>query len=701
MPKNFNNFNSGNYSTADAEAENQRLQEKYQQELERLQQEREDIRRYNEYQDNVAESNLNNRGYGKYAKLAEQINKLKAELSNTKNQDEYNKLVETINGRERFLAKAMHSEFSEKGLAKEAFDVMASSTLDTNDHTIYLGWKPNVRGKIIEYDGSSNFIDAFQNEVDNAEIKQESEQAPQEAEQVKEEAEVTTEPELEKEVATEEANGDLLPMVIENQNNLPAKIETKEVLKQNESLWRKIGKKAGRLWEKHKKTIAKAGMIIGAAAAMVVGTDKMANNHSHAEADGEPRQETVTKAESSHGFTEVEKRIDTKHNGKYDKENDDFYKFDQKESRGSVGTDLTELKGQAYIDRFMAEDNVAGTMQVLEMNPDMAQKVFGMSAEEATDRIEKGDQGLFNKLQDFKKNLWGKAQVSEQKNIDKSFNSIYRVQEEDGSWSFRKSLNLNIGGTYRTINYDMVINGEHLVGNFDMRDQCSQYMVEDGDMILRVVTPHQYDTYVTPTPPSENPNGKPTPPSENPNGKPTPPSENPNGKPTPPSGNPNGKPTPPPEKPKTEYHKDWTLDKNQYDNIDQMGKGKLTENTTEEEKKNNVDPTIKPGEASSEVKAEGIDKSIDVSDLEKQPQEDAGEVTEAGKAQEAENQANAETEKKVTAEYEASSQNQNVNIGGGKSISIDEIRRAQQEANNQSNSTTLSDGTIIDFPQSK
>ena len=627
MPKNFNNFNSGNYSTADAEAENQRLQEKYQRELERLQQEREDIRRYNEYQDNVAESNLNNRGYGKYAKLAEQINKLKAELSNTKNQDEYNKLVETINGRERFLAKAMHSEFNEKGLAKEAFDVMASSTLDTNDHTFHFR-----RGETTKYDGSSNFIDAFQSEVDNVEIKQESEQAPQEAEQVKEEVEATTEPEPEKEVATEETKGDLLPMVIENQNNLPAKIETKEVLKQNESFWRKVGKKAGRLWEKHKKTIAKAGMIIGAAAAMVVGTDKMANNHSHAEADGEPRQETVTKAESSHGFTEVEKRIDTKHNGKYDKENDDFYKFDQKESRGSVGTDLTELKGQAYIDRFMAEDNVAGTMQVLEMNPDMAQKVFGMSAEEATDRIEKGDQGLFNKLQDFKKNLWGKAQVSEQKNIDKSFNSIYRVQEEDGSWSFRKSLNLNIGGTYRTINYDMVINGEHLVGNFDMRDQCSQYMVEDGDMILRVVTPHQYDTYVTPTPPSETPKENP---KENPKETPK---ENPK------------------ETPKTEYHKDWTLDKNQYDNIDQMGKGELTKNTTEEEKKNNVDPTIKSGEASSEVKAEGIDKSIDVSDLEKQPQEDAGEVTEAGKT---------------------------------------------QEANNQSNSTTLSDGTIVDFPQSK
>ena len=672
MPKNFNNFNSGNYSTADAEAENQRLQEKYQRELERLQQEREDIRRYNEYQDNVAESNLNNRGYGKYAKLAEQINKLKAELSNTKNQDEYNKLVETINGRERFLAKAMHSEFNEKGLAKEAFDVMASSTLDTNDHTFHFR-----RGETTKYDGSSNFIDAFQSEVDNVEIKQESEQAPQEAEQVKEEVEATTEPEPEKEVATEETKGDLLPMVIENQNNLPAKIETKEVLKQNESFWRKVGKKAGRLWEKHKKTIAKAGMIIGAAAAMVVGTDKMANNHSHAEADGEPRQETVTKAESSHGFTEVEKRIDTKHNGKYDKENDDFYKFDQKESRGSVGTDLTELKGQAYIDRFMAEDNVAGTMQVLEMNPDMAQKVFGMSAEEATDRIEKGDQGLFNKLQDFKKNLWGKAQVSEQKNIDKSFNSIYRVQEEDGSWSFRKSLNLNIGGTYRTINYDMVINGEHLVGNFDMRDQCSQYMVEDGDMILRVVTPHQYDTYVTPAPPSETPKENP---KENPKETPK---ENPK------------------ETPKTEYHKDWTLDKNQYDNIDQMGKGELTKNTTEEEKKNNVDPTIKSGEASSEVKAEGIDKSIDVSDLEKQPQEDAGEVTEAGKTQEAKNQANAETEKKVTAEYEASSQDQNVNIGGGKSISIDEIRRAQQEANNQSNSTTLSDGTIVDFPQSK
>ena len=680
MPKNFNNFNSGNYSTADAETENQRLQEKYQRELERLQQEREDIRRYNEYQDNVAESNLNNRGYGKYAKLAEQINKLKAELPNTKNQDEYNKLVETINGRERFLAKAMHSEFNEKGLAKEAFDVMASSTLDTNDHTFHFR-----RGETTKYDGSNNFIDAFQNEVDNAEIKQESEQAPQEAEQVKEEVEATTEPEPEKEVATEETKGDLLPMVIENQNNLPAKIETKEVLKQNESFWRKVGKKAGRLWEKHKKTIAKAGMIIGAAAAMVVGTDKMANNHSHAEADGEPRQETITKAESNHGFTEVEKRIDTKHNGKYDKENDDFYKFDQKESRGSVGTDLTELKGQAYIDRFMAEDNVAGTMQVLEMNPDMAQKVFGMSAEEATDRIEKGDQGLFDKLQDFKKNLWGKAQVSEQKNIDKSFNSIYRVQEEDGSWSFRKSLNLNIGGTYRTINYDMVINGEHLVGNFDMRDQCSQYMVEDGDMILRVVTPHQYDTYVTPTPPSETP-------KENPNQTPK---ENPKENP---------KETPkenPKETPKTEYHKDWTLDKNQYDNIDQMGKGELTKNTTEEEKKNNVDPTIKSGEASSEVKAEGIDKPIDVSDLEKQPQEDDGEVTEAGKTQEAKNQANAETEKKVAAEYEASSQDQNVNIGGGKSISIDEIRRAQQEVNNQSNSTTLSDGTIVDFPQSK
>ena len=680
MPKNFNNFNSGNYSTADAEAENQRLQEKYQQELERLQQEREDIRRYNEYQDNVAESNLNNRGYGKYAKLAEQINKLKAELSNTKNQDEYNKLVETINGRERFLAKAMHSEFNEKGLAKEAFDVMASSTLDTNDHTFHFR-----RGETTKYDGSSNFIDAFQSEVDNVEIKQESEQAPQEAEQVKEEVEVTTEPEPEKEVATEEAKGYLLPMVIENQNNLPVKIETKEVLKQNESLWRKIGKKAGRLWEKHKKTIAKVGMFIGVAAAMVVGTDKMANNHNHAEADSEPRQETIAKTESNHGFTEVEKRIDTKHNGKYDKENDDFYKFDQKESRGSVGTDLTELKGQAYIDRFMAEDNVAGTMQVLEMNPDMAQKVFGMSAEEATDRIEKGDQGLFNKLQDFKKNLWGKAQVSEQKNIDKSFNSIYRVQEEDGSWSFRKSLNLNIGGTYRTINYDMVINGEHLVGNFDMRDQCSQYMVEDGDMILRVVTPHQYDTYVTPTPPSETPKENPKEiPKENPkeNPKETP-KENPK------------------ETPKTEYHKDWTLDKNQYDNIDQMGKGELTKNTTEEEKKNNVDPTIKSGEASSEVKAEGNDKSIDVSNLEKQPQEDAGEVTEAGKVQEAKNQANAEAEKKVTAEYEASSQDQNVNIGGGKSISIDEIRRAQQEANNQSNSTTLSDGTIIDFPQSK
>ena len=112
-----------------------------------------------------------------------------------------------------------------------------------------------------------------------------------------------------------------------------------------------------------------------------------------------------------------------------------------------------------------------------------------------------------------------------------------------------------------------------------------------------------------------------------------------------------------------------------------MDAGELRAEATEEERKNNINPTVAPGTATAEIRANGVDESIDVSKIAEQPVEyTGGEHTVESNARDAEQSLQAQAEAEAKSREAEQAQNKTVNIGG-EFVSYDDILAAQESYN--------------------
>ena len=345
-------------------------------------------------------------------------------------------------------------------------------------------------------------------------------------------------------------------------------------------------------------------------------------------------------------------------NGKYDSENDDYNKVDQKENKYSIGTNTSELSNEEYQKTMLEshnEDNIEFMGQFFVNDSEASQNLLGISnydVDALVDAARSGDQTAFEKLNDAYSKYMKDAKVVGNETLTGDYYSLYVNGNKD--YAHAEGA---FGGTARVIELG---NGQQIM----IRDQCKQLVMKKTVEIP--------NTWTTPEIPFENVY---TPPTPTPN---TPPETPPN---TPPETPPN---TPPETPPNTHDDTKFKTDQSIY-NVDgavtKMDAGELRTEATEEERKNNINPTVAPGTATSEIRANSVDESIDVSKIAEQPVEyTGGEHTAESNARDAEQSLQAQAEAEAKSREAEQAQNKTVNIGG-EFVSYDDILAAQESYN--------------------
>ena len=349
-------------------------------------------------------------------------------------------------------------------------------------------------------------------------------------------------------------------------------------------------------------------------------------------------------------------------NGKYDSENDDYNKVDQKENKYSIGTNTSELSNEEYQKTMLEshnEDNIEFMGQFFVNDSEASQNLLGISnydVDALVDAARSGDQTAFEKLNDAYSKYMKDAKVVGNETLTGDYYSLYVNGNKD--YAHAEGA---FGGTARVIELG---NGQQIM----IRDQCKQLVMKKTVEIP--------NTWTTPEIPFENVY---TPPTPTPNTPPeTPPETPPN---TPPTPTPN---TPPETPPNTHDDTKFKTDQSIY-NVDgavtKMDAGELRTEATEEERKNNINPTVAPGTATSEIRANSVDESIDVSKIAEQPVEyTGGEHTAESNARDAEQSLQAQAEAEAKSREAEQAQNKTVNIGG-EFVSYDDILAAQESYN--------------------
>ena len=340
--------------------------------------------------------------------------------------------------------------------------------------------------------------------------------------------------------------------------------------------FQKLKKKIG-------KNILKFGALVGlGVTAFGVGrqaTEPVRTNNS------EPKVENKTKTELSDvSATEFSKQasFDSSNaqeqeknfnNGKYDSENNDYNKVDQKENQYSIGTSVAELSNEDFQKNMIeshSEDDIEYMGQFFVNDSEAAQKYLGMSNGEVdnlVDAARNGDQSAFQKLNEAYSNYMAGAKVVGQEALEGDYYSIF----VNGDKNYAHSEGA-FGGTARVV---QLKNGQQIL----IRDQCKQLMMKK-----QVNVP---SGWTTPTIPFEQTHTPPAPTTETPS-KPV---ENTPGKPgenNPGGGGGNGT-TPPPttEKPRVDVDveaKNPTVDINNNSGLNpnaQTGGQKFEVNTNE------------------------------------------------------------------------------------------------------------------------
>lgn len=353
-------------------------------------------------------------------------------------------------------------------------------------------------------------------------------------------------------------------------------------------------------------------------------------------------------------------------NGKYDSENDDYNKIDQKESKYSIGTDTSKLSNEEYQKKMIEshnEDNIEYMGQFFVNDTESARNLLGISNTEVDDLVDaarNGDQTAFQKLNDAYSKYMEGAKVVGNQTLDGDYYSLFVNSNKD--YAHAEGA---FGGTARIVELK---NGQQIL----IRDQCKQ-------MVMKKIAevPNTWTTPVIPfeeayTPPAPNTEKPPVPTPE------TPPE-------TPPKTPPTTPETPPTPKTPPEKHDDtkFKTDQSIY-NIDnavtRMDKGELIGEASKEERDNNINPEVAPGTATGKIKAEGIDESIDVSKIGEQPAEYTGETTAEARAQAAEQARQAQAEAEAKDHEAEQAQNKTVNIGG-ETVNYNDVWAAQQNYN--------------------
>ena len=337
-------------------------------------------------------------------------------------------------------------------------------------------------------------------------------------------------------------------------------------------------------------------------------------------------------------------------NGKYDSENDDYNKVDQKENKYSIGTNTSELSNEEYQKTMLEshnEDNIEFMGQFFVNDSEASQNLLGISnydVDALVDAARSGDQTAFEKLNDAYSKYMKDAKVVGNETLTGDYYSLYVNGNKD--YAHAEGA---FGGTARVIELG---NGQQIM----IRDQCKQLVMKKTVEIP--------NTWTTPEIPFENVY---TPPTPTPN--------------TPPETPPN---TPPETPPNTHDDTKFKTDQSIY-NVDgavtKMDAGELRTEATEEERKNNINPTVAPGTATAEIRANGVDESIDVSKIAEQPVEyTGGEHTAESNARDAEQSLQAQAEAEAKSREAEQAQNKTVNIGG-EFVSYDDILAAQESYN--------------------
>ena len=333
-------------------------------------------------------------------------------------------------------------------------------------------------------------------------------------------------------------------------------------------------------------------------------------------------------------------------NGKYDSENDDYNKVDQKENKYSIGTNTSELSNEEYQKTMLEshnEDNIEFMGQFFVNDSEASQNLLGISnydVDALVDAARSGDQTAFEKLNDAYSKYMKDAKVVGNETLTGDYYSLYVNGNKD--YAHAEGA---FGGTARVIELG---NGQQIM----IRDQCKQLVMKKAVEIP--------NTWTTPEIPFENVY---TPPSPTPN--------------TPPETPPN---TPPNTHDDTKFKTDQSI-YNVDGAVTKMDAGELRTEATEEERKNNINPTVAPGTATAEIRANGVDKSIDVSKIAERPVEyTGGEHTAESNARDAEQSLQAQAEAEAKSREAEQAQNKTVNIGG-EFVSYDDILAAQESYN--------------------
>ena len=443
--------------------------------------------------------------------------------------------------------------------------------------------------------------------------------------------------------------------------------------------------KVGR-FQKLKKKIGKNILKLGALAGLgiaVFGVGRQATESVRTN-NSEPKVENKTKTElsdvsatefskhASFDSSNAQEQEKNFNNGKYDSENNDYNKVDQKENQYSIGTSVAELSNEDFQKNMIeshSEDDIEYMGQFFVNDSEAAQKYLGMSNGEVdnlVDAARNGDQSAFQKLNEAYSNYMAGAKVVGQEALEGDYYSIF----VNGDKNYAHSEGA-FGGTARVV---QLKNGQQIL----IRDQCKQLMMKKQVNVPSGWTTPTIPFEQTHTPPAPNTPPTPeTPPETPPNTPPTPetPPETPPNTPpeTPPETPPNTPPETPPETPPTPETK-FTEDQSIYNyggSVTKMDAGELTQAPTAAEEAGKATYDVAPG-AETTIAAEGIDSSIDNSNIANQASQYGGEIT----TDQAAAQAAQQVEASANAQANAQDQNQSVNIGG-QNISYDDIQRAQ------------------------
>ena len=439
--------------------------------------------------------------------------------------------------------------------------------------------------------------------------------------------------------------------------------------------FQKLKKKIG-------KNILKLGALVGLGVA-AFGVGRQATESVHIN-NSEPKVENKTKTElsessasefnkqASFDSSNAQEQEKNFNNGKYDSENNDYNKVDQKENQYSIGTSVAGLSNEDFQKNMIeshSEDDIEYMGQFFVNDSEAAQKYLGMSNSEVdnlVDAARNGDQSAFQKINEAYTNYMAGAKVVGQEALEGDYYSIF----VNGDKNYAHSEGA-FGGTARVVQLQ---NGQQIL----IRDQCKQLMMKK-----QVNVPSGWTTPTIPfgqtyTPPA--PNTPPTPniPPETPPNTPpeTPPETPPNTPPeTPPETPPNTPPETPPETPpNTPPETKFTEDQSIYNDggaVTKMDAGELTQAPTAAEEAGKATYDVAPG-AETAIAAEGVDSNIDNSGIANQASQYGGEIT----VDQAAAQAAQQVESSANAQANAQDQNQSVNIGG-QNVSYNDIQRAQ------------------------